>query len=245
MSRIRLGVNVDHVASLRQARGTPYPDPVQAAFLAEHAGADQITVHLREDRRHIQERDLEILRRTVATELNLEMAAADEVVEIACRIRPDMATLVPERRQERTTEHGLAVVGEEEVLAPVIRRLCEAGVRVSLFVDPDVAAVRAAAALGVQQVELHTGFYAERRGVERAAELERLRVAAQEASRLGLAVAAGHGLDYRNVRDICLIKEVSELNIGHSIISRAVFCGIEEAVREMIATISEAVAERE
>lgn len=244
MNRIRLGVNVDHVASIRQSRGTPYPDPVQAAFLAEQAGADQITVHLREDRRHIQERDLEILRRTVSTELNLEMAATDEVTEIACRIRPDMATLVPERRQERTTEHGLRVEGEEASLEPCIRRLRDAGIRVSLFVDPDVVAVRASAALGVQQVELHTGFYAERRGVGRAEELERLRVAAAEAGRLGLRVAAGHGLDYFNVRDVCLIPEIHELNIGHSIVSRAIFCGLGEAVREMLARMAEAEAMR-
>ncbi len=245
MNHIRLGVNVDHVASIRQSRGTPYPDPVLAAFLAEQAGADQITVHLREDRRHIQERDLEVLRRTVATELNLEMAAADEVLEVACRIRPDMATLVPERRQERTTEHGLAVAGEEAGIEPCIRRLRDAGIRVSLFVDPDLATVRAAAALGVEQVELHTGFYAEARGARRAGELERIRAAASEAGRLGLCVAAGHGLDYGNVRDICLIQEVMELNIGHSIISRAVFCGIEEAVREMMARIADAEAGRE
>lgn len=239
MNRIRLGVNVDHVASIRQARGTPYPDPVLAAFLAEQAGADQITVHLREDRRHIQERDLDILRRTVSTELNLEMAACDEVTEIACRIRPDMATLVPERRQERTTERGLAVAGEESALAPYIRRLHEAGIRVSLFVDPEVSAVQASASLGVEQVELHTGFYAEKRGVERARERERIRVAAAEAKRLGLSVAAGHGLDYTNVRDICSIPDILELNIGHSIISRAVFCGIETAVREMLQRMEE------
>lgn len=244
MKHVRLGVNVDHVASIRQARGTPYPDPVYAAFLAESGGADQITVHLREDRRHIQERDLEILRRTVETELNLEMAATEEVLGIACRIRPDTATIVPERRQEVTTERGLSVAGEEAVLRPVINRLREAGIRVSLFVNPDVEAIRASAALGVDQIELHTGYYTEARGARRAAEVSRIRAAALEAKNLGLCVAAGHGLDYHNIRDICLIPEVAEVNIGHSIVSRAVFCGIEEAVREMVACIARAVAER-
>jgi len=240
MNRIRLGVNVDHVASIRQARGTRYPDPVFAAFLAEQAGCDQITVHLREDRRHIQERDLEILRRTVTSLLNLEMAAVPEVVAIACRIRPDMATLVPERRAERTTERGLPVAGFEAELEPVIARLRDAGIRVSLFVDPDPEQISAAASIRVDQVELHTGPYAEASGAARTAEYDRLRLAAREASDAGLAVAAGHGLDYLNVREICRIPEVEELNIGHSIVSRAVFVGIEAAVREMLSILSDA-----
>lgn len=240
MDAIRLGVNVDHVASLRQARGTTYPDPVFAAYLAELAGASQITVHLREDRRHIQERDLEILRRTVSTELNLEMAATKEITAIACQLRPDMVTLVPERRQERTTERGLSVVGQEKELEPFIERLRAAGIRVSLFVDPEPAAVKAAVSLGVTQVELHTGYYVEARGDKRKGELERLRFVAREAKALGLLVAAGHGLDYSNVRPICMIPEIHELNIGHAIICRAVFCGIEAAVREMLATMAQA-----
>jgi pyridoxine 5-phosphate synthase len=239
MNRIRLGVNVDHVASVRQARGTRYPDPVAAAAVCELAGADQITVHLREDRRHIQDRDLRILRQTVQTDLNLELAANEDVLAIACEVRPDMATLVPERRQELTTEGGLAVVGHEEKIAPVIQRLIAAGIRVSLFIDPDPAAVRASVAIGAQQIEIHTGAYAEHRGQDRIRELARITAAVDEGVRLGIPVAAGHGLDYVNTREICRIPGIEELNIGHSIVARALFVGMDQAVHEMIALIAE------
>lgn len=244
MDRIRLGVNVDHVASLRQARGTRYPDPVFAAFLAEQGGADQITVHLREDRRHIQERDLAILRETVSTTLNLEMASADEIVEIACRVKPDMVTLVPEKRQELTTERGLGAA-EEAQLAPAVRRLTDAGIKVSLFIDPDVEAVRSAQRLAVQQVEIHTGFYADASDADRSTEFARIRDASTEGGRLGIAVAAGHGLDYVNTRAVCHLPEIEELNIGHSIVSRAVFVGMEASVRELVNLMAEGFAERQ
>jgi len=238
--RIRLGVNIDHVATLRQARGTSYPDPVFAAYLAELAGADQITCHLREDRRHIQERDLEILRQTVSTSLNLEMAASDEIIGIACRIKPDMATLVPERRQERTTERGLDVVSQIDVLRSTVETLHKAGIKVSLFIDPVEEAVKASKEIGADQVELHTGTYSEAQGERRTREIERIARAANLAKRIDLQVAAGHGLDYHNVRAICEIREIEELNIGHSIVSRAVFVGFERAVREMIEIIASA-----
>lgn len=238
MERIRLGVNVDHVATIRQARGTRYPDPVVAAVLAEMAGADQITVHLREDRRHIQERDVRILRETVTTKLNLEMAAVDEIVRFACEVKPDHATLVPERREELTTEGGLVVAGREREIGPIVARLKAAGIKVSLFIDPDPESVRAAALCRADQVEIHTGRYCEAEGEEREQELNRVSAAAAEADRLGLVVAAGHGLDYQNVRDICRIGEIVELNIGHSIVARSMFVGIGEAVREMIDVIA-------
>ena len=233
MDRIRLGVNVDHVASLRQARGTKYPDPVMAAHAVELAGADQITVHLREDRRHVQERDLRMLRDTVTTMLNLEMAEAEDVIRIACEVKPDLVTLVPEKRQELTTEGGLRVLGREAEVAAVVARLKDAGIRVSLFINPDPEAVRAAVQCGAAQVEIHTGFYSDARGKAREDELVRIAAAAAEGERNGLSVAAGHGLDYVNVRDICHIPEIEELNIGHSIIARAMFVGLENAVREM------------
>jgi len=244
MPRIRLGVNVDHVATLRQSRGTLYPDPVLAAGLCEQAGADQITVHLREDRRHIQERDVRLLRQTVQTLLNLELAANEDVLSIACDVKPDMATLVPERRQELTTEGGLAVVGREAEVAAVVRRLQAAGIRVSLFINPDVASVEASARCGVQQVEIHTGFYAEARGARREAELQRIRDAVAAGTGLGLSVAAGHGLDYVNARDVCAIPAVEELNIGHSIMARAFFVGMKDAVREMLAVMADEESRR-
>jgi pyridoxine 5-phosphate synthase len=191
-------------------------------------------VHLREDRRHIQERDVRILRETVTTLLNLEMAEAEDVVRIACEVKPDMATLVPERREERTTEGGLRVVGREKDVERVVRRLKDAGVRVSLFINPDPESVRASVACGADQVEIHTGFYADRKGKERDDELVRIAAAAAEGDRGGVAVAAGHGLDYVNVRDVCAIPEIQEMNIGHSIVARAMFVGIEAAVREML-----------
>jgi len=239
MRRIRLGVNIDHVATLRQARGTRYPDPVLAAALVELAGADQVTVHLREDRRHIQDRDLRILRQTIQTSLNLEMASSEEVIAIACEVRPDMATLVPEKREERTTEGGLQVLGREEEVAAVVRRLHAAGIRVSLFLNPDPESVRVAAQMGCEQVEIHTGFYADADDRGREREFRRIRAAVSEGARLGIAVAAGHGLDYQNVRAIARIPQVEELNIGHSIVSRSVFVGLEAAVREMRAVLAD------
>jgi pyridoxine 5-phosphate synthase len=239
----RLGVNVDHVATLRQSRRTAYPDPVQAAALAELAGADQITIHLREDRRHIQERDLRLLRETVQTRLNLEMAATREMVRIAAQARPDVCTLVPERRQELTTEGGLDVVAQREAVRDAVKALGEAGIAVSLFVDPDAAQVRAAREVEAQVIELHTGRYCDARDAEaRRAELARIVAAAGAAAALGLGVAAGHGLHYRNVTPVAAIPEVEELNIGHAIVAQAMLVGMERAVREMKELIARARA---
>lgn len=235
MSHLRLGVNVDHVATVRQARRSTYPDPVVAAALAELAGADQITVHLREDRRHIQDRDVQILRHTLRTSLNLEMASTDEMVQIALTIRPNTVTLVPERRQELTTEGGLDVVGGREHLKGVIRALREADIEVSLFVDPDLDQVRASHRVDAQVVELHTGRFCEAATEqERGRELQRLIDAAKASARLGMRVAAGHGINYENVRPIAGIQEITELNIGHALVGRAVLVGMERAVRDMI-----------
>jgi pyridoxine 5-phosphate synthase len=230
----RLGVNVDHVATLRQMRRTPYPDPVAAATLAELAGADQITIHLREDRRHIQDRDLQILRRTVSTRLNLEMAATQEMVRTAYEVKPDMVTLVPERREELTTEGGLDAVGGRDSLRKIVKTLRDAEIQVSLFIDADLDQVKAAHRGEAQVVEFHTGRFCEARlASDRQRELERLVDASKAAARLGLVVAAGHGLHYQNVTTVASIAEVQELNIGHSIVARAVLVGLERAVREM------------
>jgi len=231
---MRLHVNIDHIATLRQARGTSYPDPVWAATLCELAGADGITCHLREDRRHIQDRDLELLRKTVRTFLNLEMAATAEMVAIARKIRPDIVTLVPEKRAERTTEGGLDVAATSG-LRETVTALQDDGILVSLFIDPVAAQVRAAAATGAKRIELHTGHYCEAKGEAEEAELERLAQAAEEGIALGLYVAAGHGLDYPNVEAVALIPGIEELNIGHAIISRAVLVGLDRAVRDMLA----------
>jgi pyridoxine 5-phosphate synthase len=231
---VRLHVNIDHVATLRQARGTSYPDPVWAASLCELAGAQGITCHLREDRRHIQDRDVELLRKTVRTLLNLEMAVTPEMVGIARRLKPDIVTLVPEQRQERTTEGGLDVIAAGG-LRDDVARLQDDGIPVSLFVDPSPAQVRAAAATGAKRVELHTGHYCEARFDAERAELERLAQAVEEGVSLGLHVAAGHGLDYPNVEAVALIPGIEELNIGHAIIARAVFVGLDRAVRDMLA----------
>ena len=240
MFRIRLGVNVDHIAPLRQSRGTKYPDPIYGSGLAELAGADQITVHLREDRRHIQDRDVKILRETIGTLMNLEMAENEDVIKIACNVRPDMATLVPEKRQELTTEGGLAVAGREKQVSKTIRRLKDAGIKVSLFINPDPAEVRASAECGAEQIEIHTGFYADAKDeATRLKQFDRINSAAREGMRLGIAVAAGHGLDYVNTREICEVPGIEELNIGHSIMARSFFVGLDQAVREMIALIQE------
>jgi len=234
MHPLKLGVNIDHVASLRQARGTAYPDPLQAAFVAEQAGADIITLHLREDRRHIQDRDAELLRRTIQTRMNLEMAVTGEMLDIACRIHPDEVCLVPERREELTTEGGLDVAGNLARIRDGVARLSEAGILVSLFIDPDEHQLEASVAAGAPVVELHTGRYADAESAAtEARELELLRQAARFGVSLGLKVNAGHGLHYHNVAPVAAIGEISDLNIGHAIIARAMFTGLDEAVREM------------
>jgi len=232
---VRLYVNIDHVATVRQARRTDEPDPARAAVLAELGGADGITVHLREDRRHIQDRDVDLLVRTIRTPLNLELAAVSDVVELAVGWRPYQATLVPERREEVTTEGGLMLATEQarRDIGRAVERLRGAGIRTSLFIDPEEDAIRASADLGVEAIELHTGEYANTGGEKRAEQLRRLARAAALGRSLGLAVHAGHGLTYLNVGPIAAIQEVEELNIGHSIVSHAIFVGLERAVREM------------
>lgn len=232
---MRLYVNIDHVATVRQARGTDEPDPVRAAVLCELGGADGITVHLREDRRHIQDRDVELLMRTARTVVNLELAAASDVLALAEQWRPHQATLVPEKREEVTTEGGIELHGEaaRRWLGEAVERLKTAGIRTSLFIDPDADAVRASLDLGADAIELHTGEYANTRGAERQEQLGRLRRAAALGRSIGLAVHAGHGLTYENVTPVAAIDEIEELNIGHSIVSRSVFTGIERATREM------------
>lgn len=238
---IKLGVNIDHVATLRQARGTLYPDPIQAAIEAEQAGADSITLHLREDRRHIQDRDVETLRKIIQTRMNLEMAVADEIVAFAVRIRPHECCLVPERRQELTTEGGLDVVQGKKKITEVCRRLAEAGVRVSLFIDADAKQIEAAAQTGAPVIEIHTGHYADMATDEaRRAELVRIEQAVQQGLDMKLHVNAGHGLNYHNVQPIASIPGISELNIGHAIVARALFTGLREAVREMKRLMTEA-----
>ena len=234
MKPICLGVNIDHVATLRQARGTRYPDPVYAALMAEQAGADSITLHLREDRRHIQDRDLHSMKGVLQTRMNLEMAVTDEMLGIALDVRPEDCCLVPERREELTTEGGLDVAGQLERVSQAVARLSDAGIRVSLFIDPEPAQLQAAKASGAPVVELHTGAYGEATGERtRERELSRLREAAAEGAKLGLTVHAGHGLHYHNVIPVAAIGEIVELNIGHAIIARAVFDGLGTAVSEM------------
>ncbi len=240
---IKLGVNIDHVATLRQVRGTRYPDPVQAALEAEQAGADAITLHLREDRRHIQEQDVEVLRRLLQTRMNLEMAVANDVVAFACRIRPHEACLVPERRQELTTEGGLDVSGDLKKITGVCAKLADAGIRVSLFVDADPNQIEAAAKTGAPVIEIHTGRYAEAESSETGRqELVRIEQAVQQGLDLKLQVNAGHGLNYHNVQSVAAIPGISELNIGHAIIARALFTGLPEAVREMKRLMNEVAA---
>jgi pyridoxine 5-phosphate synthase len=241
---VRLYINIDHVATVRQARGTDEPDPVRAAVLAEMGGADGITVHLREDRRHVQDRDVRLLLETSRTGVNLELAAASEVLALAVEWKPMQATLVPERREEVTTEGGLSLETDEARgwIGEATRRLREAGIRTSLFIDPDAEAIRASAGLGAHAVELHTGEYANTRGPERAEQLGRLHRAAALGRSLGLGVHAGHGLTYENVAPVAAIPEIEELNIGHSVISRAVFTGMERAVRDIARIIRRARA---
>jgi len=231
---IALGVNIDHVATLRNARGVAYPDPVQAAFVAEQAGADAITIHLREDRRHITDRDVRLLRETLQTRMNLEMAVTDEMRDIALRTRPEDVCLVPEKRAEITTEGGLDVVAGFDAIAAQCRALADAGIRVSLFIDPETEQIRAARDTGAPVIELHTGAYANAADEsQRTAELIRIQQAAQLADSLGLQVNAGHGLHYHNVQAIAAIEPLRELNIGHAIVAQAVFSGLAEAVSSM------------
>jgi pyridoxine 5-phosphate synthase len=237
---IALGVNIDHVATVRQARRARFPDPLFAALTAEQAGADSITLHLREDRRHIQDHDVERFAASLQTHMNLEMAAIPEMVAIARRIRPADVCLVPEKRTEVTTEGGLDVRGAAASLTDTCASLAEAGIRVSLFIDPDPAQIEAAAAVGAPAIELHTGAYAEADGERRAEELHRLASAARAGAALGLVVNAGHGLDYHNVQPVAAIPEIVELNIGFAIIARALFTGLDPAVREMKRLMREA-----
>jgi pyridoxine 5-phosphate synthase len=234
---IALGVNIDHVATLRQQRHTSYPDPVYAALLAEQAGADNITLHLREDRRHIQERDVRALAGLLQTRMNLEMAATEAMLELACELRPADCCLVPERRAELTTEGGLDVIAGGAALRSQCARLAAAGVRVALFVAPEIAQIDAAAACGAPVVELHTGAYADSSGARQAQELERLRSAARHAHARRLEVHAGHGLHYRNVQAVASIPEIVELNIGHAIVAQSLFDGLSAAVRAMKAAM--------
>ena len=240
---IHLGVNIDHVATLRQARGTPYPRPADAVVIAERAGADSITVHLREDRRHIQDADLPAIAAVMQTHMNLELAVTDEMLGIACGFAPSDCCLVPERREELTTEGGLDVAGQVDRVTEACARLVEAGIRVSLFIDPDERQLEAAVACGAPVVELHTGTYAETAGERREEALQRIVHAAEYGDRLGLVVNAGHGLNYDNVGDVAAIPQIVELNIGHAIVSRAVFDGLAVAVSEMKRLMTEARGE--
>ncbi|MDX6917932.1 pyridoxine 5'-phosphate synthase [Pectobacterium carotovorum] len=241
MAELLLGVNIDHIATLRNARGTTYPDPVQAAFVAEQAGADGITVHLREDRRHITDRDVRILRETLQTRMNLEMAVTEEMLNIACEVKPHFCCLVPEKRQEVTTEGGLDVAGQQEKINNAVARLSQANILVSLFIDADKGQIDAAVASGAPYIEIHTGAYADASDDEaRQHEFERIRDAATYAAAKGLKVNAGHGLTYHNVQPIAALPEMHELNIGHAIIGRAVMSGLKDAVAEMKSLMREA-----
>ena len=241
MADLLLGVNIDHIATLRNARGTQYPDPVQAAFIAEQAGADGITVHLREDRRHITDRDVRLLRQTIQTRMNLEMAVTDEMLDIAIELKPHFCCLVPEKREEVTTEGGLDVAGQLDKMSVAVERLAQAGILVSLFIDPDHRQIDAAVAVGAPYIEIHTGAYAEAQGeLAVQAELRRIAVAAAYAAQKGLKVNAGHGLTYHNVQPIAALPEMHELNIGHAIIGQAVMCGLPAAVADMKVLMREA-----
>lgn len=238
---ILLGVNIDHICTLREARGTRYPEPVQAALIAEQSGADGITAHLREDRRHIQDRDIYLLKDTIHTRLNMEMAVTDEMVRIAADVKPFACCLVPEKREELTTEGGLDIAGNFDRMKWACEKLGEAGIEVSLFIDPEEAQIDAALKAGAPVIELHTGRYADAESlIERTAELDRIRQAAGHAHRAGLQVNAGHGLTLHNVEDICRIPQIVELNIGHSIIAQSVITGLSQAVMDMKQTMKNA-----
>lgn len=241
MANLLLGVNIDHIATLRNARGTPYPDPVQAAFIAEQAGADGITVHLREDRRYITDRDIRILRQTIQTRMNLEMAVTDEMLDIAIELKPHFCYLVPEKRTEVITEGGLDVAGQLDKMGVAVERLAQAGILVSLFIDPSHRQIDAAVAVGALYIEIHTGAYADAAGeLAVKAELHRISVAATHAAKKGLKVNAGHGLTYHNVQPIAALPEIYELNIGHAIIGQAVMSGLPTAVADMKLLMREA-----
>lgn len=233
-SELELGVNIDHIATLRQARGTLYPDLLEAAFLVEEAGAEAITIHLREDRRHIQDADVYAIRKHIKGRLNLELAATDEMVDIACDVLPDDACVVPEKREELTTEGGLDVVGQFDRIQKATRQLTDNDIRVSLFIEPNIEHIERVPDIGAPIIELHTGTYANARGEAQQRELQRIIEATEFADSLGIQVNAGHGLDYENTTAIARIPEIKELNIGHSIVSRAVFVGISRATRQMI-----------
>ena len=236
-----LGVNIDHIATIRQARGTRYPDPVQAAIEAEQAGADGITVHLREDRRHIQDRDVEILKEVLQTRMNLEMAVTDEMIGIAERIKPAHCCLVPEKREELTTEGGLDVVGQRDKIKNACQRLADAGIEVSLFIDADQQQIETSAEVGAPAIEIHTGHFADRtEKADAIEELKRIILGVEQGVDAGLIVNAGHGLHYHNVEDVAAIPDINELNIGHALIARAMFTGLPEAVKEMKRIMREA-----
>lgn len=240
LPELRLGVNVDHIATVRQARGTEYPDPVEAGLVAAAAGAHSITIHLREDRRHIQEHDVRRLKARCPVPINLEMAVTDDMVEFACRIQPRYVCLVPERRQEVTTEGGLDVAGHLDAVTRACVRLASAGIEVALFVDPDSRQLKAIRSTGAPHLEIHTGRYCDTRGAKQAAELKRIRTFARAALRAGLEVHAGHGLNSANVAPIARIAEIVELNIGHSIVARALFVGLPAAIAEMRRAMTDA-----
>ena len=243
MTALRLGVNIDHVATVRQARGGAFPDPVRAAILAAKAGADGITAHLREDRRHISDRDIEGLRAELHIPLNLEMAATGEMMAIALKHRPHACCIVPENRQERTTEGGIDAVGQQARLKPIVKALGEAGIRVSMFVEPDRKQLDASRALGAPVVELHTGAYSEAFGADQAGLLEKVREAARYGASIGLAIHAGHGLTYENVKPVATIPEIRELNIGHYLIGEAIFVGLDASIHRMRALMDGARSE--
>ncbi|ETS33461.1 pyridoxine 5'-phosphate synthase [Photorhabdus temperata] len=241
MAEVLLGINIDHIATVRNARGTVYPDPIQAAFIAEQAGADGITIHLREDRRHITDRDVELLNETIQTRMNLEMAVTDEMLDIACHFKPKFCCLVPEKRREITTEGGLDVIGQKDKVVEAIKRLSDAGILVSLFIDADHQQIDAASEVGAPFIEIHTGAYADAEGeIEQEKEFQRIKEAATYAAGKGLKVNAGHGLTYHNVQRIAALPEIYELNIGHAIIGRAVFSGLAAAVADMKTEIRKA-----
>jgi len=243
-TNLELGVNIDHIATLRQARGTSYPDLLEAAFLVEEAGADAITIHLREDRRHIQDADVYAIRKHIKGRLNLELAATDEMVDIACDVLPDDACVVPEKREELTTEGGLDVIGLFDRIQKATRQLTDNDIRVSLFIEPSIEHIKRVPDIGAPIIELHTGTYANASGKEQQRELQRIIEATEFAHSLGIQVNAGHGLDYENTTAIARIPEIRELNIGHSIVSRAVFVGISRATRQMIEIMQNARGNR-
>jgi pyridoxine 5-phosphate synthase len=240
MNKLRLGVNIDHVATVREARGGAFPDPVRATILAAKAGADGITAHLREDRRHISDRDIERLRAELHIPLNLEMAATNEMLAVALKHVPHACCIVPENRQERTTEGGIDAAGQQARLAPIVKALVDAGIRVSMFVEPDRKQLDASKSLGAPVVELHTGAYSEAQGAEQDRLLEKVREAARYGASIGLEIHAGHGLTYENVQPVAAIPEIRELNIGHYLIGEAIFVGLEASIRQMRALMDEA-----